>query len=715
MSAPEPTVPNTIDTAAPDPPYYKFPPFPEPPPGVTIMPFKDFKARGIQLFSESRKGDDVADEEDAELDALGIPTVELRVKHSTDECKSSSRKKRKKKKTTVVEAVPVKKLQWYEEWEEGEDLRVTKVRYDSNTSPVDRFYQAAFDFRTGRPWPPIALGLNNLWDQFRSFTGLLISPSVFRKASGRKEARAESPDFESDDQDDLDTNGDSRPSKRQRSGEGLDDDDESLVDDPHKLDEDSREEKVINFLSDPEKAARIFFSSFMRERGLIWTERHLHNAPRLIAFFLAFVLRNRVLPEPAYQRGLKKALEIIEWAKKELPLTHTVGQSIPDAFNNACREFFGRKGGINWTVANPTTTTTMNVATDREGKETSPSLNHFLIHVSDTTITVTDITSGVKTNLALPTDAEMILKEVIEDNTDMDVSINTSSTLTSPVSEAPTAGGWAAGGWGNVQNDGGGNATSWDQNAWAQGESWGTWSEQPQEGQGTNGETTGGGSDTKWADSKPSWMVDPSSLLPLLGPSAFPLTHTTGIVECSTRRVSAIHFPPNHPKGVPLASSDDRHRETTTESHKDLHWVPSASAVEEELDARFAKVVLEPWGCIAGDISEPEIWCTSRGPVIDPKNPPAETTEIVSRKPHNPLTDIITLLVEPSFAETLGLVPGLGLGAMWIEIVRQKNIGGAGASVGDAQVDENTRGRFWYHEDVTGIFPSFYTPGEQKE
>lgn len=95
------------------------------------MPFKGFKPRGIQLFSEpGAGGNDAAEEEDPELDALGIPTVELRVRHTTDECKSNSRKKRKKKKAATIEAVLVKKLPWYEEWEEGEDLRVTKVRYD---------------------------------------------------------------------------------------------------------------------------------------------------------------------------------------------------------------------------------------------------------------------------------------------------------------------------------------------------------------------------------------------------------------------------------------------------------------------------------------------------------------------------------------------------------------------------------------------------------
>lgn len=108
-------------------PFIIFPPFPTPPPGVALVPFKDFKASGIQLFSEANGG---LDEEDMELDGLGIPTVELRVKHSTDDCKSNTRK-RKRKKKVAVDSVPAKKLPWYEEWEEGEDLRITKGKFDA--------------------------------------------------------------------------------------------------------------------------------------------------------------------------------------------------------------------------------------------------------------------------------------------------------------------------------------------------------------------------------------------------------------------------------------------------------------------------------------------------------------------------------------------------------------------------------------------------------
>lgn len=311
------------------------------------------------------------------------------------------------------------------------------------------------------------------------------------------------------------------------------------------------------------------------------------------------------------------------------------------------------------------------------------------------------MSNGVKIDAALPTEAQMQLKEAIEDNVDMDVSINTSATVASPIDEdaSDSANGWGSG-WGNNAW-----ADEGSQNAWAQNVSWG---DGTQEGQGVTGEAV---TDAKWGDSDPSWNRDTKSLFSLLGPSAFPLTHTTGIVECSTRRVSSIQYPPSHPKGVPSVSRKKLGRAKADER---LDWAPSADGVEAELDARFAKVILEPWGREEGDISGPEIWNTSRGPAIDPNKPSKAPAGTGVRKPHDPLKDNITLLVEPSFAETLELVPGLGLGAMWIEIVRQKSGAAADAAGGAAQVDSSTPGRFWYHEDVTGIFPSFYTPRERE-
>ena len=50
-----------------------------------------------------------------------------------------------------------------------------------------------------------------------------------------------------------------------------DDDDEDTFRAPKTDTEEQREEKLIIFLSDPEKSITIFLSSYMREQGLIWS------------------------------------------------------------------------------------------------------------------------------------------------------------------------------------------------------------------------------------------------------------------------------------------------------------------------------------------------------------------------------------------------------------------------------------------------------------
>lgn len=113
--------------AAPDPsqpasqlPYLTFPPFPEIPPG-SLCAFKDFLPSGIQV--------PVDESNEIELDGLGIPTLELRVKHNTDESKTG--KKRKKKSKKAADGEPIKRLTWWEEWEEGEDLRLVHAGFGS--------------------------------------------------------------------------------------------------------------------------------------------------------------------------------------------------------------------------------------------------------------------------------------------------------------------------------------------------------------------------------------------------------------------------------------------------------------------------------------------------------------------------------------------------------------------------------------------------------
>lgn len=678
----EPSAADT--TATQELPFITFPPFPKPPPGVTLIPFKDFRARGIQLFAEVVGGQN---EEDIELDGLGIPTVELRVKHSTDECKSNTRKRKRKKKTAAVEGAPARKVPWYEEWEEGEDLRITKGKFDSNISHVDRLFHAANDFRVNRTWPPITSGVSQLWDQFRLYVGLLVNPNVYRKPSKEGEA-----DDDDDDDDDgptdiqtntKDTSGSVLPSDdpaRSAYSVELDDhDDDEGTMQARKSDlEEQREEKLIVFLNDPEKSVTIFLSSHMREQGLIWSERNLVNAPHLLSFFLNFVLRNRVLQKASHERGIRNALDIVELAKKELPLTYKIGQALPDVLSDGCKECFGRKGGIEWSFD------------DHQKADDPPA-------PVDATITVID-QHGAETEIILPDTEETALKDAIEDNVDMEIQV-TGMRTTAPVANATTtappdilsadtadtaAGGWGATGdtegWGSVGSD------AWG--AIGDGGKWGPADD--------NDEWGADSAPLSFAPevTEPSWLSPPPSLTSLLGPTSLPLTHSTGIVESSTRRIKAIHLPMKDKAKI----KGDR-----------------AEMVEDELERRFARVVMSPWGREESDIPKPSIRKTSRGAVVMPDG---EVEGSGPGKPHNPYEDDIVLVLEPAVLNTLSL--GMGLGGLWVQIVREevdaeneapKKSNAKRGKKGKGPLDELS-GNYWYLEELMGIFPSYFMSRE---
>jgi hypothetical protein len=100
------------ETSVVQPEWIRFPPFPEVPEGVTIVPFHKFKERGIQMDPGPGGG---------EVDGLGIPTVELLHAHGADQCKTNTTRKEKKERADR-KAVPIKKKEWWEVWE-GSDLK----------------------------------------------------------------------------------------------------------------------------------------------------------------------------------------------------------------------------------------------------------------------------------------------------------------------------------------------------------------------------------------------------------------------------------------------------------------------------------------------------------------------------------------------------------------------------------------------------------------
>ena len=116
ISTPIP-LPSVADLVNPVGVFLTFPPFPKAPEGVTIMPFKGFKEGGIRIEPGA---------DDAEIDTLGIPTVPVKTRHSTDECKTKSKRKKiaedaKIRKEKGKQLVPQRP--WYEQWEDAEAMR----------------------------------------------------------------------------------------------------------------------------------------------------------------------------------------------------------------------------------------------------------------------------------------------------------------------------------------------------------------------------------------------------------------------------------------------------------------------------------------------------------------------------------------------------------------------------------------------------------------
>lgn len=106
--------PTNIDRA--NGPRLTFPPFPQPPQGVHIVPFVEFNERGIS----TNPGPD-----EVEVDTIGIPTVVMRVAHSTDVRKTNTKRKRQSENKARDKPKP-RQPQWWEVWEGTEAIKFTK-------------------------------------------------------------------------------------------------------------------------------------------------------------------------------------------------------------------------------------------------------------------------------------------------------------------------------------------------------------------------------------------------------------------------------------------------------------------------------------------------------------------------------------------------------------------------------------------------------------
>ena len=368
-----------------------------------------------------------------------------------------------------------------------------------------------------------------------------------------------------------------------------------------------------------------------------------------MSFFLRYLIRSRVFPEPEYERPVKRALEIVELARIELPNSWKMGRALPDIFSDGCKGIWGSMQTM-WVV--PAAADASQDSTDeREAKRQK------LGDSEDTKVPSPERPStGVE-----------------------------SEKPTEP-SFTPVGGGWGTAAVGEE----GEKLEGWGPT----GSSWGDAPPVPTtEGDEPVHELAPPIWDASLVDVQATWDIETPTLLPLLGPTALPLTHTTGVVEQATRRIVRVD-PPRAPR--PLAQN-----------------APAAEAVEEELAYRFARLVLAPWERLSqetyeagSDVLPPTVLGTSRGTVVMEDGEEDDDGSAV-RGAHRPWKDEISVLVDPKLTDIL--IAGMGIGAIWVEIVRDKDAeGGYAAPSKKGKGKKKEVPKYWYMEQVVHQLPSFY-------
>ncbi|KAH9025995.1 hypothetical protein EDB85DRAFT_1869269 [Lactarius pseudohatsudake] len=616
----------------------RFPPFPAPPDGVTLISFTAFRPSGIRVPIDD---DDDPRLGEAELDGLGIPTVALRVKHVADSTEKKKKRKKKGVSAQTVQVAPERPKMWWEVWEELEDIR--RNAYNENETPVDRLCQAGVDFKNGRTWPTAQHGVQQVWDIFRIYLGLLQQvPGPVKDAAPVEDAV---PAKDAVPVEDAVPVKDAVPDADARSDDSEMDDDDA----GSSGDQDDVEHRLESFLNDPEMNMKIFFSSYFREKGLIWSEPRCQATPILVSFFLRYLIRSRVFPE--YERPIKRALEVTELARVELPNSWKIGRELPDALSDGCRGLWGSMQ-VQW-VPPPPADPSPDSIVEPEAKRQR-----------------LDESEGPEADAQEP------------GSPNNKTSVTAADAYADIAADAEPNPPLVGGGWGGTATDGE-NLVGW-------GASTDVWD---------GAHATIGGDDSpnpimsellpSIVEAPPTWDVKPPTLLPVLGPTMLPLTHTTGIVEQSTRRIVRVD-----PPRVPRLLAQN---------------APAAEAVEEDLACRFARVVLAPWERLdartyetGSDVLPPTVLSTSRGAVV--------LDEGEGKAPavaHRPWKDEIGVLVDPKLKGVF--VAGMGLGAIWVEIVRspETETGSAGASKkGKGKKKEVPK--YWYMEQLVHQLPSFY-------
>lgn len=356
-----------------------------------------------------------------------------------------------------------------------------------------------------------------------------------------------------------------------------------------------------------------------------------------------------MFPEPEYEHPIKRALAIVELARAELPNSWKMGRALPDAFSDGCKGLWGSMQ-LMWLLPEDASPSSLNEPQAKRQKLDDSEDNEQQSHEKHSVAEV-----------------------------DADRDVTTAETNISPVT-----GGWGTAAAGEEPEGWGATQEPWDNNSTPV---------SPKGGAGSAHELNPPIWDASTVEVQATWDLQPPTLLPIMGPTALPLTHTTGVVEQSTRRIVRIE-PPRQPR---LLAQN----------------APAAEAVEESLACCFARLILAPWERLdqrtyesGTDVMPPIILNTSRGPVVLEEEEGEGGDGKAVPRAHRPWKDEVAVLIDPGLTEVM--LVGMGIGAIWVEIVRDKEAEESSAGASKKGKGKKEEPKYWYMEQLVHQLPSFH-------
>ena len=430
-----------------------------------------------------------------------------------------------------------------------------------------------------------------------------------------------------------------------------------------------KHQKLESFIYTPDISLRIFFSWYPHHQGFIFSPSTLINLPRLVLFFLEFLVRTKAVYES--DQALKAAVELTKKAVTELPATGKLCKLLPDKMGLGCSLLWGKRWieedqpfrlgekreeearqeaekKFEEELKNENVQVMSSERILRQEKEFNSAIEKDSNDDEDDSRAEISIQILSPTSPAFSNSAETptaFIEEVVAKST---ISTQKAEERTPAVQDAPSA-----------------NADLTTKSATAHA----PWM--------VNKETLPHPESEQCLSIPPRWDANPDDppsahdrlrldawvpkvgqpLMALFGMTVLPLKYKAEVAERSMRRVKEV---------IPAGGK-------SKEAGMERRW----RSVQEDLVEKLARVVLEPWldwddGGIAPTYRRPRVQISPEVQRAAEQDP--NISRVQEEKPrgqeqlHDPEKDVIVILVENRVAEQISV--GMGLAGTWVQMVR---------------------------------------------